>query len=51
MANFIVIAILAVVVFFAARSVYKSAKRGGCCGDCSACGGCCHSCTDEKSKN
>lgn len=39
--NIIVIAILAVVVFFAARSVYRSHKKGGGCnGDCGHCNGC-----------
>ncbi len=39
--NIIVIAILAVVVFFAARSLYRSHKRGGgCSGDCGNCKGC-----------
>ncbi len=37
----IALAILAVVVFFAARSVYRSHKKGGGCnGDCGHCGGC-----------
>ncbi len=38
--NVVVILILAVVVFFAARSVWKGRKRGGCDGDCARCGGC-----------
>lgn len=41
MGEFIVLAILGVVVFFAARSLYKSHKNGGGCnGDCGKCSGC-----------
>jgi len=36
--NLIVIIILAVLVFFAARSIWRSHKSGGCAG-CSGCGG------------
>ena len=39
LANLIVIAILAVVVAFAVRSIIKKRKSGGgCSGDCSSCG-------------
>ena len=41
MGNIIVLLILAVLVFFAARSLYRSHKAGGGCGgDCGSCGGC-----------
>ena len=40
-ADIIVIAILVTLIAVCARSLYKSRKKGGCCGDCSACGGCC----------
>lgn len=42
MGDYIVLAILAVVIFFAARSIYKNKKshKGGCNGDCGSCGGC-----------
>ncbi len=37
----IVIAVLAVIVFLAARSLWRSHRSGGHCnGDCSSCGGC-----------
>lgn len=39
--NIIVIAVLAIVVALAVRSLWKSHKAGGhCSGDCSSCGGC-----------
>ncbi|MBR0342833.1 MAG: FeoB-associated Cys-rich membrane protein [Oscillospiraceae bacterium] len=44
--NLIVIAVLAIVVFFAARSVWRTHKSGGCSGcggNCSGCSGC-HAC-------
>lgn len=41
--DMIVIAVLAVVIFFSIRSLVKQKKNGGCCGDCATCGGCCHS--------
>lgn len=42
MGDFIVIAVLAIVVFFCARSIYKSKKnnKGGCNGNCGSCSGC-----------
>ena len=41
--NAIVIAVLAIVVALAVRSLWKSHKSGGhCSGDCSSCGGCGH---------
>lgn len=41
MGNFIVLAVLAVIVFFAARSIYKKRKSGsGCNGNCAGCKGC-----------
>lgn len=36
----IVILVLLAVVSLAVRSLWKSHKHGGCCGDCSQCGGC-----------
>ena len=37
----IVIAVLAVIVFLAARSLWRSHRSGGHCnGDCASCGGC-----------
>ena len=43
--NVIVLAVLAIVVALAVRSVWKSHKSGGHCGgDCSCCGGDCGSC-------
>lgn len=43
--NLIVIAVLAVVVALAARSVWRNHKSGGCSGDCSQCVHC--GCSDE----
>ena len=47
MGNVIVLAVLAVVVGRAVRSLWRSHKSGGHCnGDCGSCGGChcgCHS--------
>ncbi len=40
--NLIVIAVLGVVVFLAARGLYKQHKSGGCGGDCSSCSKCKH---------
>ena len=41
MGTVIVLAILAVVVFLAARSIYMDRKKGGgCSGNCGSCGGC-----------
>ena len=38
----IVLAVVGLVVFFAARSLYKRHKSGAtCAGDCSSCGGSC----------
>ena len=40
MANAIVLIVLAVIVFFAVRSLYRKHKNGGGCnGDCGNCGG------------
>lgn len=38
--NIIVIAVLAVAVALAVRSLWKSHKHGGCSGDCAHCKGC-----------
>lgn len=41
--DIIIIAVVAVCVFFALRSVVRSRKKGGCscgCSDCTACPGC-----------
>ncbi len=38
--DMIIIAVLLVAVFFAARAIIKSKKSGGCSGDCSSCGKC-----------
>ena len=44
----IVLVILAVIVFFAVRSIYKQKKNGSCCsGDCSKC----HGCSSTKNTN
>ena len=50
-----VIAVLLVAVFFAARSLWKKQKQGGCagcscgCSECSGgCSGCCGSELDKK---
>ncbi len=40
MGDLLVIGILAVIVVFCARSVYKSRKTGGCSGNCSNCKNC-----------
>ena len=41
--NLIVLAVLAIVVALAVRSVWKSHKSGGHCnGDCGSCGSGCH---------
>lgn len=42
MGTFIVCALLAVAVFFAARHVYRQHKSGTCAGGCAGCSGCCH---------
>lgn len=52
MGNIIVIAILAVIVFFCAKSVIGSIKgelSGGGCAGCSHNCGCCGGCTAQKS--
>ncbi len=39
--DLIVILVLAVVVFFAVRSMWRQYKAGGCCdGNCGSCSGC-----------
>ncbi len=38
--DIIVLAILLFVVAMSVRSLYKSKKKGGCCGNCSQCKGC-----------
>ncbi len=45
----IVILVLAVMVFFAVRSMWRRRKAGGCSG-CSGCSGCCHSSTCQTEK-
>lgn len=45
MTTMIIAAILAVIVFFAARSVYRQSKKGGCAGGCAGCS--CH-CSEKK---
>ena len=41
----VIAAVLAIALFFAARSVYRNSKSGGCSGCSGGCGGCsgCHS--------
>lgn len=40
-ANLIVLAVLGVVIFLAARSLYRKKKSSpGCTGNCGSCGGC-----------
>lgn len=44
MLQYIILLVLAVGAFYAAKAVLKSAKRGGCVGcsgSCSGCGGAC----------
>ena len=41
MGNFIVIAILAVVIGLCIRSMWRNHKNGGCSGNCGSCGGGC----------
>lgn len=48
MGTFVVGAILAIIIFFAARSVYKNIKGGGCAGGCSGCSGCNHAAACNK---
>ncbi len=36
----LILALVAVVVFFAVRSLWRQHKAGGCCGNCAQCGGC-----------
>ncbi|MGI5976304.1 MAG: FeoB-associated Cys-rich membrane protein [Candidatus Limivicinus sp.] len=48
--NIIVFAILAVVIFFAVRSIIKKHKSRSCCGDCASCCGGCTSVSSEKKK-
>ncbi len=44
----IVLVILAVIVFFAVRSIYRKNKNGSCCnGDCCNC----HGCSSTKDTN
>ena len=40
METFIVLVILLAVVFLAARSIYRTRKRGGCSGNCANCPSC-----------
>ena len=49
MANFIVLAVLAVILFFAVRSVIK--KKGGCGCGCSECSCGCGGAKKEESSN
>ena len=42
MGSVIVVAVLAVVVFFAARSVWKNHKNGECPGGCAGCSNACN---------
>ncbi len=39
--DIIVVITLIVVVALCIRSLWKMKKKGGCCGNCSACGGSC----------
>lgn len=41
MGDFIVLAVLGVIVGMAIARVRKEKKQGGCCGNCSGCAGCC----------
>ncbi len=49
MADFIIVAILAVIVFFILRGRFGGNGKGACGGGCAGCSGCCgHSCHQEK---
>ncbi len=47
--DLVIIALLAVAVFFAVRSIRKTKKKGGCTGNCASCG-CCSKCTAQSHK-
>lgn len=53
MADIIIIAVLAVIVFFIVRSQFRKVRRGQCVSGCSNCAGCAHcaaGCSSEKLK-
>ena len=47
MGTIVVLAVLLVVVYFAARSVIRDKKNGKCSGGCAGCSGCAGSCPSE----
>ena len=54
MADVIIIAALAVIVFFIVRSQLRKLRRGQCSGGCAGCGGACSGCCGtpvEKAEN
>lgn len=48
MGTYVVGIIVAVVVFCAARSIYKDRKAGKCSGGCSGCSGCAQNCPSHR---
>ena len=51
MADFIIIAVLAVIIFFILRSQLGRLRKGQCAGGCAGCAGCgsCGNCGSHKS--
>ena len=50
MLQYIILLVLALGAFFAARAVLKSAKQGGCVGCSGSCSGCSGACSLENNK-
>ncbi|MCI9272191.1 MAG: FeoB-associated Cys-rich membrane protein [Dorea sp.] len=51
MGTFVVLSVVLVLIFFAARSVIRDKKSGRCSGGCAGCkGGCMCGLTDENAK-
>lgn len=40
--DIVVIVLIAVLLFFAIKYLWKARKKGGCCGNCNGCRGCEH---------
>lgn len=48
MGTVVILLVLAVLFGLAARSIYRDAKSGGCCGGCSGCSGGSGSCSCQS---
>lgn len=48
--DFFFLALIALGVFFAIRSIHRQHKNGGCCCGCSGCNGSCSGCSGCKSQ-